>query len=101
MKKVELIYEKSCPNVDSARRQLRTAFDQLKLEPSWQEWEVSDPDAPEYARTYGSPTILVEQRDVSGEAKGDGCDNCRIYEGDSGKLSVVPSLEKIVDALST
>lgn len=97
--KVELIYEKTCPNIKAARMQLAKAFTQSGLQPSWQEWEVSDPDAPAYARIYGSPTILVNEQDVSGLAPGDCKDNCRIYSGDDGNLGVVPPLEKIVNAL--
>lgn len=97
--KVELIYEKSCPNVDAARMQLARAFKQAELQPSWQEWEVSHPDTPDYARTYGSPTILVNEKDVSGLAPADCRDNCRIYRSDQGEIEVVPPLEKIVNAL--
>jgi len=99
MMKVELVYEKTCPNVDAARAQIRKAFTQIKREPQWQEWEVSDSRAPDYVQVYGSPTILVNGKDVSGLAPGDCKDNCRIYDGDNGRLSVVPPLEKIVSAL--
>lgn len=98
--KVELVYEKSCPNVDAAREQLRKAFDKLDKVPVWQEWEVSNPRAPEYVRNYGSPTILVNEQDVSGQAACNSGNNCRVYDGDSGNLSVVPSLAKIVTALA-
>ena len=98
--KIELIYEETCPNVEAARNQLKTALEQAGLEPAWLEWEVSDPRAPEYSRQYGSPTILVDERDVSGLQPGDCCDNCRIYTDDKGALQVVPSLHRIVSALT-
>jgi len=98
--KVELIYEKTCPNVEAARHQLKSALEQAGLDPVWAEWEVSDPEAPEYSRLHGSPTILVNERDVSGLKPGDSCDNCRIYTDDSGQLQIVPSIEKILSALT-
>lgn len=98
--KVELIYEKTCPNVEAAREQLATALGIARLDPVWSEWEVSDPAAPEYVRVYGSPTILVNEQDVSGLAPGDCCDNCRIYPDEKGAMLVVPSIDKIVSALS-
>lgn len=99
--KIELIYEKTCPNVDAARKQLKTALEQAGLEPTWLEWEVSDPQAPEYSQAYGSPTILVDEKDVSGQELGDCRDNCRIYTDENGALQVVPSVEKIVNALAS
>ena len=98
--KIELIYEKTCPNVDAAREQLKTALEKAGLEQAWLEWEVSDPKAPEYSRIYGSPTILVNEQDVSGLQPGDCCDNCRIYTDENGGLQIVPSVEKIVGALT-
>ena len=101
MKKIELIYEKTCPNVDAARDQLKSALAQAGLEPAWLEWEVSDPKAPQYARIHGSPTILIDERDVSGAHPGDCRDNCRVYTDDKGALQTVPSIDKIVSALTS
>jgi hypothetical protein len=98
IKKVELIFEKTCPNVDLAREQLREAFTITGQAPVWQEWEVSDDAAPDYVRVYGSPTILVNERDVSGFTP-DGGDCCRIYNDENGRLNVVPRLKDIVQFL--
>lgn len=97
--KVELIYEKSCPNIDAARDQLRKAFKIVGREAVWNEWEVSENDCPKYARVYGSPTILIDEADVSGAKLNDCHNNCRIYSAADGGLSVVPSIDKIVAAL--
>ncbi|MBT3786716.1 hypothetical protein HOF92_17200, partial [bacterium] len=70
--KIELIYDSDCPNVEKARRQLKEALAQSGLEESWKEWDRSARESPEYTRRYGSPTILVEGRDVAGEEPGDG-----------------------------
>jgi hypothetical protein len=97
--KVELIYEKTCPNVEAARNQLRRAFKIVGREATWKEWEVAEENCPDYARAYGSPTILVNEADVSGAMLNDCSRNCRIYHASDGGLSVVPPIEKIVTAL--
>ncbi|MEJ2452321.1 MAG: hypothetical protein P8047_16960 [Gammaproteobacteria bacterium] len=69
------------------------------MTPSWQEWEVNAADVPAHVHGYGSPTILVEGRDVSGDA-GEGADMCcRVYAHDEPGNKGVPSLRDIVCAL--
>lgn len=96
---VELVYEKTCPNIETARAQLLKAFAASGITPKWREWEVSSPDAPQHIHGYGSPTILVNSRDVSGgESSGnDYC--CRIYGHDEDTDKGIPSLQDIVSAL--
>lgn len=66
MPAVEFVYEKACPYITPTRKQLLKAFGVVGVLPAWSEWEVSDPNAPEYVRSYGSPTILVDGRDIMG-----------------------------------
>jgi|YelNatPaOPRAMG01_1025707.scaffolds.fasta_scaffold95276_2 mercuric ion transport protein len=98
MIQVELIYDCDCPAAPQARENLREALLRAGLAPRWVEWERSSPDAPERVRAYGSPTILVDGRDVAGnEAPGAAC--CRIYEPQPGRLAAVPPVELILAAL--
>lgn len=60
---IDLIYFDGCPNAEQARTNLRTALDGG----SWREWNLSSADTPERFRRYGSPTVLVDGRDVTGE----------------------------------
>ncbi len=95
---VELIYDASCPNVEATRAALLRAFAKLGRPRRWTEWERSAPDSPAYVRLYGSPTILVDGRDVvQGEPSGE---SCRVYAGALGVLGGVPPLDKIVEALT-
>ncbi len=100
MPKVELIYDSDCPNVAAARANLFKAFPQAGLSLEWTEWERSARGAPAYARRYGSPTILVEERDVSGESTGSAGATCRVYLDSSEANKGVPSVEMIAHALS-
>lgn len=98
-KQVEFIYDANCPNIDGARKQLMAAFAKAGITPEWVEWERNDPKSPGYVRQYGSPTILVDGKDVVGVAPtGDG-NNCRIYKDEAGVVSGVPSIEVITSAL--
>ena len=98
-RKVELITDPECPNVEAAREQLRQAFAAVGESPSWDEWDLQAADVPAHAKLYGSPTVLVNGRDVVGEATESDANCCRVYEGKNGRFQGVPSLEEIVDAL--
>jgi hypothetical protein len=63
---VELIYFSGCPHVEAARTALRAALEQVGQTPVWQEWDQTRPGAPAHVHGLGSPTILVERRDVTG-----------------------------------
>lgn len=95
---LELIYSTDCPNVGLARTRLTAALAQTGQEPEWVEWNRDDPQAPEYAASYGSPTVLVNGRDVFAGLPTDS-DNCRIYPTEAG-FERAPSVEALVEALS-
>jgi hypothetical protein len=96
--RIEFIYERSCPNVADARMQLRLALEQTGLPARWEEWEHSDPNSPAYARRYGSPSILVDGRDIAGEPGSD-APSCRIYANTQGRNRGVPDAALIRTAL--
>lgn len=96
---VELVYEQSCPNIEGARLQLLRAFSQLGLSPRWQEWDTGRETTPQRLRGLGSPTILVDGRDASGDwAESDGA-CCRVYAHDESVGRGVPAVTDIVQAL--
>jgi hypothetical protein len=98
MSKIELIYDTDCPNAEAARSQLRLALAKVGHAPDWEEWERSAPAAPPHVRRYGSPTILVDGRDVAGGVPTE-ADCCRLYHGENGRFQGVPSAETIAAAL--
>ena len=99
MTTVELIYDHDCPNVAKARAQLLRAFTEAGIKPGCSEWERNDPAAPDYVRGYGSPTILVNGKDVAGVEASEGISCCRIYAGSDSALQGVPSVHLILAAL--
>ncbi len=99
MPTVEFVYESTCPFIRNTRRRLIEAFQEADISPRWTEWEVSDPHTPERIRKYGSPTVLVDGRDIARAPQNMAERCCRIYtHGDA--LSGVPPLQMIVAALT-
>lgn len=97
--RVELIYDAGCPNVAVARSVLIRALARTGASARWREWDRGSPDCPAHARRYGSPTVLVDGRDVADSAPVAGSAACRIYDGGNGKLSGAPSLDAVCAAL--
>ena len=95
---VELLYDKDCPNASETRKNLERAFATVGLSPSWTERELSSAETPPQARAFGSPTVLVNGRDVAGCEPGDAA-SCRIYET-AGRRSGTPSAELIATVLA-
>lgn len=99
MTTIELIHDSDCPNVEDARAQLRKACAQAGLEPRWVEWNRSFPDSPSYVWHYGSPSVLVNGKDVASLQPAPGGNCCRLYLGDKGEVRRSPAVEVIVAAL--
>jgi len=99
--RIELLYDAHCPNVPAARSALARALLGTGIDARWTEWDRAAPDSPDYARHYGSPTILVDGADVAGEAPAAQANACRVYPDDRGRLRGAPPPELIRAALTT
>jgi hypothetical protein len=86
---IELVYFDGCPNTEKARANLRT----VAGAGAWREWNLSSADTPESFRRFGSPTVLVDGRDVTGADGGNAAMACR--------ADGAPSAEAIREALET
>jgi hypothetical protein len=99
--RVELIYDSDCPNVDEARREIEAALLAEGLPARWEERKrpASDNDRPD---APGSPTVLVDGRDVApGNATGSsGGPSCRVYV-DGSRMRGAPSRDTIREVLRT
>ena len=99
MPAVELVYDADCPRVGRAREQLLRAFARAELEARWREWRSDDPEAPAHVRGFGSPTILVDGRDVAGAEQVEGARSCRLYGRAGDEIRGAPSVDLIIAAL--
>jgi len=96
--RVELLHFPGCPHVQAARMQLTRAMTSVGLPSQWVEHDVTAPDAPRHTQGYGSPTILIDGRDVCGAAPVVGA-ACRLYPG--SETPGAPPVEAIVAGLAT
>ena len=97
--KVQLVYFDGCPNIAPARQVLRRALAACALSTvSFEEVDVTARGTPAHLADWGSPTILVDGKDVAGAARPMGpC--CRLYPAEDGRLGGVPSETSIRAAL--
>jgi hypothetical protein len=66
-KTIDLVYFDGCPNAEVARQNIRSALEAAGVPPHWDEWDLASEDTPERYRRHGSPTVLVDGRDVTGD----------------------------------
>ena len=92
--KVELLYDRACPNVTGARENLAEALRSMNLPAGWTEWDQASSEAPAYARQFGSPTVLIDGREITGAEPSTEFSCCRLYE-----TSGIPSVALIRAAL--
>ena len=95
---VKLVYDPTCPHVSAARRALLQAFAIVGRPARWTEWRTDSPETPEQLRRLGSPTILVDGRDVVATATEPTGPSCRLY-GDAA--SAAPSPGEIAKRIRT
>ena len=98
MKKIELVYETTCPNAQAVREMLKTIGLELGLQLNVTETNKDDPNAPEYARKLSSPTVLVDGKDVVADGSVGG-NACRIYRTADGRMTGIPPRAAVLDAL--
>ena len=100
---VELVFDPDCPNVDRARAAIRAALKTIGLPEQWQEWDRGSAKTPVHLRKLGSPSVLVDGRDVGcreGETADADANSCRIYMDECGCICGAPSVQTIVKALA-
>jgi len=100
MPNVELVYDESCPNVAQARANMTRALNRAGLTIRWAEWSSGSDDAPPHSRGYGSPTVLIDGKDVAGAEPITGMSCCRLYSDAKSENLGAPTVEMIESALT-
>ncbi len=77
MPRFELVYFEGCPNASQARENLREAVEASGQGVTWSEWDLMAESTPADFRRFGSPTVLVNGEDVTGENVGTAAMACR------------------------
>jgi len=91
MKTLELILFDGCPHAARARKNLTTAPRMAGRAKPWSEWNLIDLETPNRFRRFGSPTVLVDGVDVTGQGAGVSALACR--------ADGAPEVAVILDAL--
>ena len=78
--KIQLLHFPDCPNAEPARAALREAMQQEGVAADVEDIDTSRADAPAWAKGWGSPTILIDGRDLGGEGPAGGEASCRLYK---------------------
>lgn len=91
--KVQFLAFDGCPLAEVARHALDEAMASVGLH-SYEVIDILDPNMPDDFRNWGSPTILVNGRDVTGGKQGNSV-GCRVY---AGSLKV-PDSQTIAECL--
>ncbi|MBR29665.1 MAG: hypothetical protein CMN77_00090 [Spirochaetaceae bacterium] len=97
MELIELIYDADCPNAGRARQAILSALSVSKKPLRWIEWDRGDEESPPHAKAYGSPTILVNGKDVGGLQPDEATNSCRLYEAGAR----APSAKAVIRLLSS
>lgn len=93
--RIQFLWFDGCPLVDATRAALERALRMADLAPgAYESVDLLDPATPASLAGWGSPTILVDGRDVTGQPQGDGV-GCRLYDTSER----VPSAEIIAAAI--
>ena len=86
-----------CPLAPEVLKVLESAVSQLRdtLQIDIEHIDLMAPDTTDELKRWGSPTILLNEQDITGAQPGD-ANSCRIHPGPGG----VPPTAEIVEALS-
>ena len=68
--RIQMLTFSGCPLADAARESLERAVAELGLS-GFEEIDLLDPQASKGVEAWGSPTILVDGKDVAGSSQGD------------------------------
>ena len=86
--KIHLLYFQGCPHVEAARASVRGALAAEGIDAPIEEIDVQDPAAPAWARGWGSPTILIDGKDVGGQGPSTSS-SCRLYPGGAPSVDAI------------
>jgi hypothetical protein len=90
---IQFLAFSGCPLAEPARENLKHALADCEIS-SFEEIDILDPSSPADLRDWGSPTILIDGADVTGQPKGNSV-SCRVYNTPGG----VPDVQSIIDCL--
>jgi type IV pilus biogenesis protein CpaD/CtpE len=96
---VEILWWEGCPSTERARADVERALSELGLDPTVVRMREIETDAQaEDAGFVGSPTILIDGRDLAPSDEPTGL-SCRVYRRRDGRISPTPDPDDLRDVL--
>jgi hypothetical protein len=97
---IQFLYFEDCPSHDEALQRLREVMQEEGIEASIEMIKVETEAQAQEHRFVGSPTILIDGRDIVSPTVGNRYRlACRVYTLEDGRISPLPSREMIRKAL--
>ena len=96
--KVQLLTLPDCPHAAGAREVLTSALVSSGVAAHIEELDTTAPDTSEALREWGSPTILIDGRDIAEGSPGGA--SCRLYRNASGRTVGAPPAALVRDAIA-
>lgn len=93
--RVQFLAFDGCPLARAARANLEKALTECEMS-GYEDIDILDPNTPDDLPGWGSPTILVNGADVTGQPKGDSV-SCRVYPGPNrvpGSADIVATIAR-------
>ena len=100
--RVELLWWDGCPSSAEAHELVRRAMSEAGLDPdSLASVEIDTDEAAARAEFVGSPTVRIDGADVQPPEAGEPVGlSCRVYRLRDGRISPLPDVEDIKEALT-
>lgn len=93
--RIQLLVFADCPLAVAAQTKLQSALQRCGMSiDDYELVDILDPMSAKTMASWGSPTILINGRDVEGQTQGDGV-GCRLY----ATPDQVPTINSIVTAI--
>ena len=99
VEKVAFLYSEDCPSHEEALSRLREVMDQEGIHLNIQLINIKTSEEALKCRFRGSPTILIDDRDIDPASSEQFGLACRAYRLEDGRISPLPSKSMIRKAL--
>ena len=96
---VRFVYYEGCPSHEQALQRLRKIMRDEGIEPDVDIVKVETPEDAERLRFIGSPTILINGRDIDPPTEQHFSLTCRAYRLEDGRISPLPPEQMIRRAI--
>ena len=97
--KVRFLYSEDCPSHQEALQRLRSVLQAEGVEPDMEIVRVDTFEQAQRERYHGSPTIMIEGRDICPVEDTHFAPSCRAYVLEDGRISPLPSADVIRKAI--